>query len=167
VDEKIHPGYRSEILDAALSPDGRGLTNYGTITLELLSVAIEDRASVLRENSFDFYESNDLGRRDAEEEAGWRSVWNDRTYLGVAHLMPAVTPGTSIADLPDHILSSGSSRHNDRYMEVHIFGEISWQSLTKATLEKPLTIPEDQDDWDFGRQKLEPRGITIVDKVSP
>jgi hypothetical protein len=67
VDEKIHPGYRAEIVNAALSVNGAGLTNYGLITLELQNAAIEDRASVMRENAFDFYERNDLGQRDAAE----------------------------------------------------------------------------------------------------
>jgi len=167
VDEKIHPGFRAEIVNAALSPDGRGLINYGVITLEFQNVSIEDRASVMRENSFAFYERNDLGRRDAVEELGWRSVWADRAHLGVAHLAPTVTPATAIHELADHILFSGATRPDDRYIEVHIFGEISWQSLSKVTLEKPLTKPEDQDDWSFGQQKLKTRGVMIVDRVNP
>lgn len=167
VDEKIHPGYRAEIVNAALSPDGRGLANYGPITLELQSVAIEDRASILRENSFDFYERNDLGRRDAVELSGWRAVWGDRIYLGVAHLVPSITSALADDALAGQIMVCGATRHDDHYMEVHIFGEVSWQSLSKVTLEKPLTIPEDQDDWDFGRMKLELRGVRIVSLVHP
>lgn len=70
VDAKIHPGYGFEILNAALSPDGRGLPNYGEVTLELSELSIASRASVLRENAFDFYERCDLGKRNAEEELG-------------------------------------------------------------------------------------------------
>jgi hypothetical protein len=167
VDEKIHPGYRAEIVNAALSPDGRGLTNYGPITLELQSVAIEDRASILRENSFDFYERNDLGRRDAVELSGWRAVWGDRAYLGAAHLVPSINPALADDALADQIMVCGATRPDDHYMEVHVFGEVSWQSLSKVTLEMSLTIPEDRDDWDFGRTKLELRGIRIVSKVRP
>jgi hypothetical protein len=164
VDEKVHTGYRSEIVNAALSPDGRGLTNYGPITLELHNGSIEDRASVMRENSWDFYERYKLERRDAQEEPGWRSTWADRAALGVAHLAPKITPATAYADIPDQILFSGATRTDDRYMETHIFGEISWQSLNKVILEKPLTTPEDQVDWTAGSQKLATRGITIVDR---
>lgn len=167
VDEKIHPGYKAEIVNAALSPDGRGLTNYGAITLELQNVAIEDRASILRENSFDFYERNDLGRRNPVELLGWRAVWGDRVYLGVAHLVPSLTPALADDALADQIMVCGAARQDDHYMEVHIFGEVSWQSLSNATLEKPLTTAEDQDDWDFGRMKLEPRGVRIGGIVRP
>jgi hypothetical protein len=167
VDEAVHTGYRAEILNAALSPDGRGLTNYGPITLHLLEVSISDRSSVMRENAFDFFERNDLGARNAEEEPGWRSIWDSRAKLGVAHLVSSITSATSLHDISDHILTSGARRVDDHYMEVHIYGELSWQALRCAILEKPLTVPEEQDDWDFGRQKLSHRGVTIVDRVNP
>jgi hypothetical protein len=122
VDAVIHPGYEMEILNAALSPDGRGLTNYGPITLRLLEVSISNRASVMRENAFDFFERNKLGDRNAEEEPGWRSVWAGRYKLGVAHLASAMTSATAIRDIPNYILSTGATRTDDRYIEVHIWG---------------------------------------------
>ncbi len=167
VDEKVHTGYRLEILNAALSPDGRGLTNYGPITLELQNIAIEDRASVMRENSWDFFERYGLDRRDAREEPGWRSVWADRSKLGVAHLAAAISPATPRVDLPNKIMFAGATRSDDSYMEVHIFGELSWQSLSKVTLEKPLTNSEDQDNWVKASQKLALRPIDIVDRTQP
>ena len=167
VDDKIHTGYGEEILNAALSPDGRGLTNYGPITLELREVSIDDRASVMRENSFDFYDRYKLGDRDAVEEPGWRSTWADRARLGVAHLAPFVSAATAEADLPIVVLSNGTTRHGDRYMEVHIYGELSWQTLKRVTLAQPLTTTEEQDDWFFGRQKLRHRDVDIVDPIYP
>lgn len=167
VDDVIHPGYAAVILYAALSPDGRGLTNYGPITLHLLEVSIVDRSSVMRENSFNFFERNDLGAFNAKEEPGWRSVWDSRHKLGVAHLASAMTSATALSDIPNHILSSGAARADDRYMEVHIYGELSWQALSCVVLERALTDPGEQDDWDFGRQKLMHRGVEIVDRVNP
>jgi hypothetical protein len=160
-------GYRAEIINAALSPDGRGLTNYGPVTLELQGVSIEDRASVMRENAFDFFERYDLGGRDSKEEPGWRSIWADRARLGVAHLAPTITPATASLQIGDRILFSGATRRDDRYIEVHVYGEISWQSLNKVTLEKALTDSQDQDDWLLARQKLVSRGVMIVDRVHP
>jgi hypothetical protein len=167
VDEKIHPGYREEIINAALSPDGRGLVNYGAITLELQGLSIQDRASLMRENAFSFYERYDLGRRDAKEAPGWRSTWENRTILGVSHLAPAITGSTGFGDLAKLTMFSGASRHDDRYMEIHIFGELSWQSLSSVTLEKPLTDPQERDDWEFASQKLGNRGVKIVDRTTP
>ena len=167
VDDKVHTGYGNEIINAALSPDGRGLINYGPITLQLLGASIEDRASVMRENSFDFYDRYHLGDRNAVEEPGWRSVWVDRARLGVAHLEPAISAATGDAELQDIILSSGTMRQNDRYLEVHIYGELSWQTLAAIILARPMTTAEEQDDWSFGRQKLERRNVKVVDPTNP
>jgi hypothetical protein len=166
VDDKVHTGYGTEILNAALSSDGRGLTNYGPITLQLLEASIEDRASVMRENSFDFYDRYHLGDRNAVEEPGWRSVWTSRAQLGVAHYEPTISPATADADLPDIVLFSGATRQDDRYMEIHIYGELSWQTLARVVLARPLTTAEEQDDWLFGRQKLERRDVEIVDRIN-
>jgi hypothetical protein len=167
VDEKIHPGYRDDIVNAALSPDGRGLVNYGAITLELQELSIQDRASLMRENAFSFYERYDLGRRGAKEDLGWRSTWENRTILGISHLAPAITGSTGFSDLAKLMMFSGASRHDDRYMEIHIFGGLSWQSLSSVTLEQPLTDPQERDDWEFASQKLGNRGVKIVDRATP
>lgn len=70
-------------------------------------------------------------------------------------------------ELVNHVLFCGSDRPKDRYIEIHIFDEVSWQSLSKVALEKPLTTSDEQDDWKFGRMKLAHRGVAIVDKVNP
>ncbi|MFI4986153.1 MAG: hypothetical protein ACHQF3_01815 [Alphaproteobacteria bacterium] len=167
VDAKLHPGYESEILNAALSPDGRGLTNYGEITMRLRDVSIRNRASVLRENAFDFYEAYDLGRRDAEEAPGWRSVWADRARLGVAYLAATVTPSLASHDLHRAILASGPDRRNDRFMEVHIFGELTRQAIENVSLDKPLTDATANENWDFAGQKLARIGVTVMDRTRP
>ena len=167
VDAKVHPGYGPEILNAAVSPDGRGLTNYGEVTLRLREISIGDRASVLRENAYAFYERYDLGKRDAEEEAGWRAVWADRARLGVAHLAPSLSPTVSGDDLPFSILNVGHNKDNDQYIEVHIFGDLTCPALDKARLDRPLTRPDCREEWALARQKLESRGINVEEPIGP
>jgi len=167
VDAKIHPGYEKDIIDAALSPDGRGLTGYGEITLRLREDAVERRASVLRENAFDFYERYDLGKRDAQEALGWRAVWADRVRLGVAHLAAALTPAMSAGALPGLMLSVGATRREDRYIEVHIFDPLRWQILARATLDRPLADADAREEWDMARQHLARRGVAIEDHTAP
>ena len=167
VDAKVHTGYERHILNAALSPDGSGLINYGEITLQLREISVRDRASVLRENAFDFYERYGLGGRSSEEESGWRSTWPERARLGVAHLAPGITPAISLAGLPALVLTVGVARSDDRYMEVHIYGELNKEALEKVTLAKPLTEPEERDNWDFARQKLSLIGVGVVGGSGP
>lgn len=167
VDAKIHPGYGPEIVNAALSPDGRGLTNYGEVTLRLREISIGHRSSVLRENAFAFYERHDLGRRDAAEEPGWRAVWADRARLGVAHVGPMITSAIADRDLPLQILTVGADRDGDRYLEVHIYGEVDCFALEDVSLDQPLTTAESRDDWAVARRKLERRSTPVRDAVSP
>lgn len=117
VDAAIHSGYYQEITYAAVSPDRRGLTSYGEITLQLGERFIAHRATVLRENAFAFYERYDLGRRDAREAPGWRCVWSDRGHLGIAHLEIELTLAVSEAMLPNVILAVGVDKDHDKFME--------------------------------------------------
>ena len=167
VDAKVHPGYGAEILDAAVSPDGRGLTGYGEITLQLREISIADRASVLRENAYAFYERYNLGCRDAEEAPGWRATWADRARLGVAHLAPTLSPMIADKDLPFSVLAVGPSRDDDRYIEVHIYGQLTSAALEDVSLDRPLTHADDRDEWTLARQKLERRGVTVQERVNP
>jgi tetratricopeptide (TPR) repeat protein len=162
VDAAIHTGYETEIINAALSPDGRGLINYGPVTLQLQQVVIEHRASVLRENSFSFYKRHELGELDAEEAPGWRSNWAGRARLGVAHLAAEISPADSRSELEAKILLSGENRQSDRYMEVHIYGDLPRQAFAAISLDEPLEDAQHQEDWDFGSTKLLQHGIDVI-----
>jgi hypothetical protein len=167
VDEKIHPGYGQWIINAALSPDGRGLSSYGAVTLALKEAAVAQRASVLRENAYDFYDACDLGRRDAEEPPGWRSTWDERQRLAIAHLGQRVTVVTTEADLPALLLSPGTDKQSDRFLEVHIWGFFDSQALAQVRLDNVLTKMEDQENWEFARQKLTRAGIMVTERTAP
>jgi tetratricopeptide (TPR) repeat protein len=159
VDAAVHTGYETEIINAAVSPDGRGLTNYGPVTFQLRESTFGHRASVLRENAFDFFRRHDLGGLDTEEPPGWRSNWESRALLGVAHLAPEISSTTF--DLENLILSTGRTRPEDRYLEVHIHGDVPLQSLSSATLEESLADAE-KEDWEFGRAKLLEHGVIVT-----
>jgi hypothetical protein len=167
VDEAVHPGYSADITNAAISVDGRGLNNYGEITLRIGDVFIADRATVLRENAFAFYERYDLGRRDAQEVPGWRCVWQRRADLGVAHLTPYLTSATPVTSLPSLVLQSGTGRDNDRFMEVHIFGMVPLAAVEDVSLDRPLVTRDSQDEWNIARQKLAAQGIPVRDRTVP
>jgi len=166
-DAKLHPGYEKDIIYAALSPDGRGLTGYGEITLGLRENIVARRASLLRENAFDFYERYHLGERDATEEPGWRAVWADRALLGIAQLEPLLTTALSAAALPALALSVGATRHDDQFIEVHVFDPISAQGLDSVSLDQALTDVDARDEWDFAQNRLARRGVAVMDNTTP
>lgn len=163
VDAKIHTGYEKHILNAALSGDERGLTNYGPITVRFKPEAIEDMSTLLRENAFDFYKRHALGDLDAIEPEGWRATWEDRAFLVVAALADRVVAGMGDDDLQDLVLATGSTRHDDRYIEVHIFGGVSWQAIASVCREAALSDPRDTATWHIARERLERRGVQVTD----
>jgi hypothetical protein len=167
VDAAVHPGYFAEITNAAVSTDGRGLNNYGAITLQIVERFIAQRATVVRENAFAFYERYDLGRRDAQETPGWRCVWSHRAQLGVAHLAPQITPSMPETSLPSLVLTAGADRDTDRFMEVHIFGMLPIETIEQVSLDRPLVTAESQDDWNIVIQKIAALGIPWMDRTAP
>lgn len=167
VDMAVHTGYFADITNAAISTDGRALNNYGAISVTIGERFIADRATVLRENAWDFYERHDLGARGAEEEPGWRCVWADRAKLGVTHLAPNVTGATSNDALHHLVLEPGTGRHDDHFMEVHIFDMLTADTFAAVSLDRPLTDSEQQKDWDMASQKLAARGIPVKGGTHP
>lgn len=67
----------------------------------------------------------------------------------------------------DLILWQGADRYSDRYIEVHIYGELNWQALGKVSLDGPLTRAEDRENWEFARQKLLRNHVAISVRVVP
>ena len=124
VDGAIHTGYGERVVYLALSPDGRGLSNYGPVTLLLKEASAEDRCAALRENSYLFYKNCGLGP-DVEEEPGWRSDWEDRSMLGVAKLEPELAAGMDNAGLAKLVLLAGDDRQKDRYIELHMLDALA------------------------------------------
>jgi hypothetical protein len=95
VGARLFPMYDQYILYAALSPDGRGLSSYGTVAVrwEVTANYLARRASLLEENSFHFYDHHALGARGATIPAGYRAIWDDRAKLVTAKLAPRLTVG--------------------------------------------------------------------------
>jgi hypothetical protein len=167
VDAAVHPGYFAEITNAAISTDGRGLNNYGAVTLRIAERFIAQRATVLRENAFAFYERYDLGRRGGQEAPGWRCVWSRRAQLGVAHLAPRITPSMPETSLTSLVLTAGAGRDTDQFMEVHVFGMLPIETIEQVSLDRPLVTPESREEWNIVGQKIASRGIPLTDRTAP
>ena len=121
VDSAVHVGYKDQVIDAALSTSGAGLRNYGDVTAVLSMTSIQNVASVLRDNAYQFYVDFELGGLHAKEPPGWRATWEDRHLLGVAKLANRLTPGCSDTEIDELVLFNGPARDEDAFIEVHIF----------------------------------------------
>ena len=113
-----------EIQFAALSPDGRSLTNYGPCTLFFREDMIEFRTSLFESNTASWWEQQD---RPVNVPAGYRSTWSDRALLGMAKIAPVLSADRT-SSVEELILNSGTDTGKDTFLEVHVFG-----SYTLAT----------------------------------
>jgi hypothetical protein len=113
--------YAEQIRYAALSLDGAGLKSYGPYALKLREVAIDDRASLLEDNSYVFVENHDIWP-PKKIPLGYRATWGERHKLAVAKLSKQVSASTTEPEHPKILLSSAGARGTDEFIEVHIYG---------------------------------------------
>lgn len=134
IEALLFPGYAGEIIYAALSLDGSGLKSYGGFALQLREVAIEDRATLLEENSFGFVERHGIRPRQ-ELPWGYRTSWQNRHKLAVAKLAGRLSSGTTGAEFPTMLLRSEGRRETDDFVEVHVYGpfDINAVELVKGS----------------------------------
>jgi len=128
----LFAAYASEIIYAALSLDGHGPHSYGSYTLRLKEVAIQQRATVLEENSYDFVRKHKL-IDGIERPLGYLGPWATRNKLAVAKLAPYITPKTIDEDFARLLMSSSGDRATDEFIEVHIYGTFDLAAIDSVS----------------------------------
>jgi hypothetical protein len=118
-----------ELHYAALTLDGRSLPNYGEVSILLRENLISHRASVFQENSGYF-----VHRSGVKFPPGSRGTWIDRAKLCVAKLASYITKATGHNDFSTLLLQSGSAGYDDQFVEVHIFGPMTFATFEKVTI---------------------------------
>ena len=134
-DDLLFPHYKDKIRFAALSSDGIGVTDYGSCSLVLKTLAISDRATVFEENSLEFCRTRGLGV-GRPVPPGHRAVWEERELLGCAKLSARLNPSTPDSFFPG-LLKSGKD-----FIEVHIYGALHRGSLERIVLNRPPKGPD-------------------------
>jgi hypothetical protein len=129
----LYGSYHENIVYAALSADGRGLTSYGPVHLELDEVAVAYRSTVLEENSYEFAERH--GLTPAEPlPPGFLARWEDRGKLAVAKLADRLQAEMDEEACALLLLHGEGRRHSDEFLEVHIYGNFNLQAVQGVSL---------------------------------
>ncbi len=110
-----------EIRYGALSLDGRGLANYGSVFLSLDQVAVSHRTSFIDENPFTLLPKlrTTPGR---PIEKGRRSTWGNRGQLVCCKLSAKLKAGDTRSEFEKLLLFVGKTRQEDDFVEAHIYG---------------------------------------------
>lgn len=165
VGEHLFPTFSEHIHYAALSPDGWGLPNYGSVTLRwnVSPDYLDRRISLLEENSFIFFEHHKLGKLGTTIPVGYQSVWGDRKIMAVAKLGNTLNAATGEDDLPGLLLHKGRSRLEDDFIEVIIYAEsgIDTLDLDMVTLEKNPSDPEEWHRWEIIKETCAVRRVAV------
>jgi len=125
--------YTPKIRYAALSLDHKGLVSYGSCSMTVSEVTARYKATVLEENSFDFVRQHRILPGD-ELPKGYRATWENRHLLAVAKLAPKLTE--KVKNWAELLLKSNGNRHQDEFMEVHIYGAFDKQAVTEIAVPK-------------------------------
>ena len=125
VGSRLFPHFFDKIHYAALSANGKGLKNYGSVAVawRVEKNYLEGRISVHEENSFDFFNTHQLGDLKAHTPKGYSSEWQERHKIAVSKLATKIDTGTTIDEIQEMILQSGSNRSADDFIEIAIFSE--------------------------------------------
>lgn len=128
--------YVDAIRFAALSPDGRGLKNYGEVVLELAEHMIAHRSTVFVANSAVFFEKARSAGQEPVKLEGLCAVWADRWKLVIAKCAGELTSGMDEERVMALLLRNAEDSHDDEFLEVHICGSLSRRSLARVLFPK-------------------------------
>ncbi|MFZ2727349.1 MAG: hypothetical protein WAX77_13930 [Methylococcaceae bacterium] len=128
----LFPSYAKEIRYAALSLDNKGLISYGACSIFLKDSSMLYRASILEENSFYFVEKNLGTIWNNGVPKGYRAVWTERHLLAVIKLADKLNGAT--ISMTELLLKTNGNRAHDEFMEIHIYGALSFQSIEAIAL---------------------------------
>jgi hypothetical protein len=137
----LYGGYSGDMVYAALSADGHGLSSYGPVNLILEEVTIAYRATVLEENSYHFMERHAM-TPESPVPRGYLALWAERGKLATAKLGGQVTPGMDGRALSKLLLDSSGDRQLESFLEVHIYGTFNYQAILDVELPA-----EDSNEW--------------------
>ena len=140
VDGKLWGTFGQQIRYAALSLDRRGLSSYGNCFATLRNLHVEHRASILEKNSYEFVEASP----SQPLPLGCRSGWRNRHRVAVAKCAERITAGTRKEEFAAILMESGIARHQDDFIEVHIFGPFDFKAIEAISVSGKFTERRDQ-----------------------
>lgn len=167
VGERLFPMYGQHIAYAALSPDGRGLQNYGPVAVrwQVTPTYLGRRASLLEENSFIFYDSHHLGDRGAKCRRGIGQYgttvrnWLPRSSRRV------LTPRQARTTYPSFSCSRAARARRTNSSKIFIYAEegLDTQDVDMVTFQRAAKDNKELKASELIREICAERGIELVE----
>lgn len=164
IDASFYGTHGRDIVFATLSLDDDGLGSYGDVSITLDNTLVSDRISVFEKNSFKLYD-------DLTKNANWNpanfppptghfGIWETQGKLAVAKCHNAL----KIGNYAKILLKSAENRGKDEFIELHLYGNVTYFAFSKIKLQSQLTNKKDRKNWAILQEKLEEEQIEVVTK---
>lgn len=131
IEATLFGDYAKHITYAALSLDGAGVKSYGAFSIVLRDIAIEKRATLLEDNSFQFVKKHEI-RAGEGPPYGYRALWENRHELATAKLEPRILAETSASEYAKILLNSTGNFDTDDFIEIHIYGNFDNNAIDRV-----------------------------------
>jgi hypothetical protein len=156
---QFFPHYSRELVFGVLSPDGRGVWQFGNVSVRLRSSTIQHRATVFETNSY-LLAARQLTEPDLA--SGFVSTLSEKNLLAVSKCAHLINADTTDQELGDLLLPIDQSRRAWDCMEVQIYGPIHRLSIEEIRVHGvDITDPTNSLMLDVIGRKAQEAGISL------
>ncbi len=132
VGSTIFGSYAKEIKYGALSVDNKGVATYGSAFCKLKLVSVKSRTTFMQANSYKIFDEELI---NGKIPLGCTSDWNNKEYLVLNKLYKYIKVHQSVTDVLECLIQSdGIDRDNDDFIEAHIYGGFTKDSIESLEL---------------------------------
>lgn len=146
IDSRFFGEFAEKIIFAALSTNGQGIRTYGNCTITLKEKMIDDRASLLEEDSFHFFEKlEQKGKKiNYRNTYGFIATWDEKHKLAIAKLANTIENDDTPTDFDAKLLSVKNTKASAQFVEVHIFDDFGKGAIEDLTYCNETDLPKDK-----------------------
>jgi hypothetical protein len=165
VEARLFPGYGHKLIFGVLSLTGRGLRQFGEVSVTLNEDYIAHRSTVLESGGFSF-----LNRFLAAEDfpRGFICTWSQRHKLAVAKLGGRITARTETSEFPA-LIQHDIPEEPDEHMEVQVYGSFNYKSIAAIRIDCDRGDAYQRQIWLAASELAKQRGIPLInaeDRIS-
>lgn len=155
----VNPYCYRNIIFAALTADGNGMSYYGPYSVILKTITIQNRSSIFEQNPFEFFKVHHIVIGQPIPR-GYRSSWTERSKLAVAKLHSRLTKGATSAELARLVMEGRGHESNCDFLEVHIYGPVNRAGIESISGPEPQQRA-DRLVWKQIKRKAAEMGIEV------
>ena len=162
-DDAVFPQYKEAIRFATLALSNVGLRNYGSCSIVLQTSMIENRSSLLDDNSL-LWANRVAAKGDLFSlqylPIGCRATWPNRGALATAKIAESDDIAKRLAS-EDPLIDQGDDNSSDDFLEVHIYGPLTLRAVARVVIPRTEHLDRDAPYMEMLKVLLADAGVNI------